>query len=161
VLQGHRGSRTSQLDVLSDVMRKITRFLMVLSWGAVFAVPIVLLMLCMPLVVMSPAIRQTVREAFVWVLPVFTLLGLGLAALGLLPGTRRSTKVLVRALSNGTTTFVPVDAERVGPLVFRILGTNKHSGTETWEFWPGETVRCEPRVADHVGKVLVAVERVT
>jgi MYXO-CTERM domain-containing protein len=142
-------------------MRKATKSLMVLSWGAVFAVPIVLLMLCMPLVVMSAAMRHAVRESFVWVLPIFTLLGLGLAALGLLPGTRRRTKVLVRAFSNGTTTFVPVDAERVGSLVFRILGTDTPKGTVTWEFWQGETVRCEPRVADHGGKVLVAVERVT
>jgi len=144
----------------TDVMRRHTRFLMMLLWAGVFPVSLVVLMLCTQMAVMSTASNQTVREIFVCAFAISPLLGFALAALGLLPGTRRNAKVFVRTFSNGTTTLVPVNAERVGPLVFRILSTDTYQGNLTWEFWQGDAVRCEPRVAKGGEEVLVAVERV-
>jgi hypothetical protein len=64
-------------------------------------------------------------------------------------------KVHVSLLDEGTEVWRPVDAELVGPSLFRLLGTVPND--ESWEFLPGTVVRCENRLLSS-GMVLVAIE---
>jgi hypothetical protein len=49
-------------------------------------------------------------------------------------------EVYVRLLDEGTEVSRPVNAELVGPGLFRLLGPVPNG--EVWEFQPGEIVRC-------------------
>jgi hypothetical protein len=62
--------------------------------------------------------------------------------------------VYVYLLDEGTDVWRPVTAERVGSDRFRLSGPLPRG--ETWQFPPGEVVRCEQRVLSG-GPVLVAV----
>lgn len=63
--------------------------------------------------------------------------------------------VYVALLDEGTDTWRPIAAERVGPGLFRLLGAVPPG--ESWRFKPGDVVRCQGRLLS--GRlVLVAVE---
>ena len=63
--------------------------------------------------------------------------------------------VYVALLNEGTEVWRPVAAEQVGPELFRLRGSVPAS--ESWQFQPGEVVRCEARVLSG-RQVLVAVK---
>jgi hypothetical protein len=67
------------------------------------------------------------------------------------------SEVYVALMNEGTAVWRPVPAEQVGPGVFR-LGAQVPEG-ESWEFGPGEVVRCEWRLFSGGETRLVAVER--
>jgi len=73
-----------------------------------------------------------------------------------------ATTIYVYLLEEGVDDWRPVDAELVGPGVYRIVGTNAHPETEHWEFQTGELVRCEEKTLtdNRPHRCLVAVERV-
>jgi hypothetical protein len=68
-------------------------------------------------------------------------------------GELRTVHVALR--DEGTDVWRPVAAEPVGPGLFRLLGPVPQG--ESWQFEPGEVVRCEDRLLSG-GLVLVAVE---
>ena len=64
-------------------------------------------------------------------------------------------KIYIALLEEGIDVWRPVTAERVGPEAFRIRGPVPDG--ETWEFQPGEVVRCEKKkLSDGVHDVAVA-----
>ncbi len=63
--------------------------------------------------------------------------------------------IYVALLNEGTNVWRPVAADQVGIGLFRLLGPVPK--TESWQFEPGEVVRCERRVLSD-GLALVAVE---
>ena len=65
-------------------------------------------------------------------------------------------EVSVALLEEGTDVWRTVVAERVGPALFRLIGPVPEG--ESWEFLPGEVVRCEERVFAGGLRGLVAVE---
>jgi hypothetical protein len=64
--------------------------------------------------------------------------------------------VYVALLEEGTDVWRPVVADVAGLGLFRLLGSVPED--ESWQFQPGEVVRCAERVLSG-GPVLVAVER--
>jgi hypothetical protein len=65
--------------------------------------------------------------------------------------------VFVALLDEGTAAWRPVPAEPVGPELFRLIGPVPDG--ESWEYNPGEIVRCGSRVCENGSIDLVAVER--
>jgi hypothetical protein len=63
--------------------------------------------------------------------------------------------VYVSLLNDGAIVWRPVTAEKLGPDLFRLQGPKPDY--ETWQFQPGQVVRCELRVLSG-GPALVAVE---
>lgn len=52
--------------------------------------------------------------------------------------------IYVKIVDEHFDAFRPVSAEQVSPMIYRLLGPVPDD--ETWEFQPGELVRCEDRV---------------
>ncbi len=75
------------------------------------------------------------------------------------PGYGEVCEVLVRLLDEGTDVFRLTQGIQLGPGLFRLLGTVPHG--ETWEFRPGEIVRCIIKVLSTTEAHWWAVERVT
>jgi hypothetical protein len=67
------------------------------------------------------------------------------------------TTVYVALLDEGVAVWRPVASESIGPNLFRIVGTVPDD--ESWEFHPGEIVRCEERAFQDGSRHLVATER--
>jgi hypothetical protein len=65
--------------------------------------------------------------------------------------------VYIPLLDEGTAVWRPVAAEPVGPGLFRIVGPVAED--ESWQFSPGELVRCRERVFSDGTTGLEAVER--
>jgi hypothetical protein len=68
------------------------------------------------------------------------------------------TEIFVFMLEEGTDVWRPVDAEMVGPGLFRIISQDPDPEDEVWEFKSGDVVRCEERLLSG-GKRLVAVAK--
>lgn len=66
--------------------------------------------------------------------------------------------VYIALLGEGVDVWRPAAAEQVAPNLFRLLGPVPPS--ESWQFQPGEVVRCEVRSLSE-GQALVAVESAT
>jgi hypothetical protein len=65
-----------------------------------------------------------------------------------------SRPIYVALLGEGTTVWRPVAAEPVGPGAFRLLGPVPPG--ESWQFQPGEVVRCREYVFSDGSRVWVA-----
>ena len=68
------------------------------------------------------------------------------------------TTIYVYILDEGTTVWRPVDATRVQENIYQINRENAIPVTETWQFMPGDIVRCEETELSE-GKCLVAIEK--
>jgi len=68
-----------------------------------------------------------------------------------------TTTIYMPLLNEGTATWRPVTAERLGPDTFRVLGPKP--ADEEWEFGPGSVVRGAPRTFDDGKEYVVAVGR--
>ena len=68
-------------------------------------------------------------------------------------------RIYVYLLDEGTDVWAPVDAERVGDDLYRIVSENSDPDDECWEFTTGEVVRCIPRIFSGGAQGLVAVAR--
>ena len=69
--------------------------------------------------------------------------------------------IYVALLDEGTDVWRPVAAESAGPDIYRIAREQRYDpSVETWEFEPGETVRCERRTFSDGVQAIVAVERI-
>jgi hypothetical protein len=66
-----------------------------------------------------------------------------------------SLLVYVALLDEGVDVWRPAPAEQVAPHLYRLLGPMPPD--ESWQFQPGEVVRCEARPLSE-GLALVAVE---
>ena len=58
----------------------------------------------------------------------------------------------------GVDVWRPVEAQIVGPGLYRIVTPNPDPDDEVWQFKCGDVVRCETRVLDEVHR-LVAVSK--
>ncbi len=67
--------------------------------------------------------------------------------------------IYVRLLDEGVEVRRPVRAEHVGGDVYRIVDQPYERDEETWEFEPGDVVRCEPMPSSE-GTILAATRRV-
>ena len=65
-------------------------------------------------------------------------------------------KIYMALLDEGIDVWRPIDAERLGPDIFRVIGPVPDG--ETWAFQPGEVVRCQKRKLSD-GTHEVATER--
>lgn len=96
-----------------------------------------------------------------WFLPLLALglpsAGLVLASLGLLPGTGRKEKILVRAFTPRGWALQLVEAVRIKSRVYRIISPN--SG-EQWEFSTGDIVQCAEQEMPDGHKKPIAILRV-
>lgn len=70
-----------------------------------------------------------------------------------------TVQIYVRLLGEAVDVWRPVEAELVRNESYRILDQDYDSGSETWEFEPGQTVLCELIDLDE-GRVLAGVRRV-
>jgi hypothetical protein len=68
-------------------------------------------------------------------------------------------EVYVGLRDEGTEVWRPVVAERLGGELFRLVGTVPDG--ESWQFQPGEVVRCREREFLGGARGLVAVEKVS
>ena len=82
-----------------------------------------------------------------WFVPITAVglptVGLLLALLGLLPGTRPAREVFVRVLSPAAFSLQRVQAVRIKSRFYRIITPN--AGDEPWEFTTGDLVECAER----------------
>ena len=96
-----------------------------------------------------------------WVVPVVGVglptVGLLLAFLGLLPGTRPPTEVFVRMLPSGESALQRVQAVRIKSRFYRIITRNQSN--EPWEFSTGDVVECTERDLPNGQRGLVAILR--
>jgi hypothetical protein len=67
-------------------------------------------------------------------------------------------RIYVALLDEGVDVWRPVEAERLGPDIFRIIGDIPEG--ESWAFQPGDIVRCREKQLSK-GALLVAHERVS
>ncbi len=67
-------------------------------------------------------------------------------------------RIYVFMPDEGVDTWRPVDAEAVGPGLYRIVSPDPDPEAEVWEFRSGDVVRCELRRLDG-GEFLVAVSK--
>lgn len=140
-------------------MRILLRLLVVLLWGAITATAALTLGWCTQFLPLTPVGGKLVHSALVWAIPLALSLGIGLAAFGLLPGTRWKTKILVRIYyTNGYSGYAYANALRLRPSVFRILSTTPTESPVTWQFVPGETVRCKRGMLSGGGREPVAIK---
>jgi hypothetical protein len=70
------------------------------------------------------------------------------------------TQIYVFMPEEAVHTWRPVDAEIVGPGLFRIVSPDPDPDDEAWEFKCGDVVRCEERAFEGGKRGLVAIERV-
>ena len=71
--------------------------------------------------------------------------------------TKKTQKIYVKLLNEGTDVCTPTEAMRLKKGLFMLLPTKDYDPLdEEWEFLPGSTVRCEEKTLSQ-GKVLVAV----
>lgn len=67
--------------------------------------------------------------------------------------------IYIALLNEGTSTWRPTLGRKVGPMTFEVLPTASYSPEdEDWEFPPGMTVVCQPRIVSE-GVELVAIHR--
>src|SRR5262245_37977662 len=96
-----------------------------------------------------------------WLVPVVAValptVGLLLAFLGLLPGTRPPTEVFVRLLPRGDSALQRVQAVRIKSRFYRIITRNQSQ--EPWEFSTGDVVECTERDLPNGQRGLVAILR--
>ena len=71
---------------------------------------------------------------------------------------RIMTEIFVFMPEEGVDVWRPVDAEAVGPCLFRIVSPDPDPEDEVWEFKSGDVVRCEERALAG-GRRLVAVSK--
>jgi len=69
-------------------------------------------------------------------------------------------QIYVYLLDEGVDVWRPVDAERVGDDLYRIISEAPDRDFEDWEFTTGEVVRCIPRILSGGAQGIVAVARV-
>lgn len=73
-----------------------------------------------------------------------------------------TVKIYINLLEEGTPTWRPTQAIPLSNGLYKILSTVDYNPEdEIWEFLPNSIVRCEPRKAEKVGMVLLAVEQVS
>lgn len=74
-------------------------------------------------------------------------------------------KIYVKLLNEGIDMFVPVNAQKIDILTYRVLDDDKKAYEEfleKWEFKTGDIVRCETKVLSQGTKdisTLVAIEK--
>jgi len=97
-----------------------------------------------------------------WLVPTLGVglptLGLALALLGFIPGTRPPVDIFVRLLPPQSAGFARVKGMRIRGGLFRIVSQN--SENLPWEFLTGETVQCSECVLPSGESGLVAVIRI-
>lgn len=69
------------------------------------------------------------------------------------------TTIYVYLLDEGTDVWRPVDAIHMKGDIYQIKPESRIPKTETWQFLPGDIVRCEEKLLSK-GNSLVAVEKV-
>lgn len=67
--------------------------------------------------------------------------------------------IYIALVDEGTDVWRPVSADLVDENVYRIVGSPP-DGTETWQFMPGDTVRCKHQAFAGGERRLVAYEKV-
>src|SRR5260221_11635754 len=97
------------------------RFLMALIWAGIFTSPIGMLGFFVAQLALNGEERREARELLVAAFPITFILGYCVGMLGLLPGTKRIVRILVRTSSHETIGVATARAERVNRHVFRIL----------------------------------------
>jgi hypothetical protein len=72
----------------------------------------------------------------------------------------KATEIIyVELVEEGTACWRPVEAERLGPEIFRVVG-EKPDG-EVWPFSVGDVVRCKVKTFQSGGMQLVASEKMS
>ncbi|MAY75027.1 MAG: hypothetical protein CMJ31_09995 [Phycisphaerae bacterium] len=71
-----------------------------------------------------------------------------------------STQIYVELIDEAVLVWRPVQAVHLRDSVYRISTQDYDREDETWEFEPGDVVRCE-NVNSSDGPILVAIERAT
>jgi hypothetical protein len=71
-----------------------------------------------------------------------------------------TTQILVFLPEEAVDTWRPVDAQAVGPGIYRIVSPNPDPDDEVWEFKSGDVVRCEERPVEGSERRLVAIAKV-
>lgn len=66
-------------------------------------------------------------------------------------------QIYVALLGEGTEVWRPVEAEQIGPVAYRLAGPVPEG--ETWEFQPGDVVRCKEKLFFEGVSGLVAIAR--
>ena len=71
-----------------------------------------------------------------------------------------SMEIYVFLLDEGTDVWRPVQAEKIGDNLFRIVSVNPDPENEKWQFSTGEIVKCEERSLSNSNKCFVAIEKI-
>lgn len=69
------------------------------------------------------------------------------------------TQIFVFMPAEAVHTWRPVDAENVGPGIYRIVSADPDPEDEVWEFKCGDVVVCEERTFQGGGRGMVAVAK--
>lgn len=70
-----------------------------------------------------------------------------------------NTTIYVYLLYEGTDVWHPVDATHIRENIYQIKPESIIPETETWQFLPGDIVRCEEKLLSK-GNSIVAIEKV-
>ena len=75
---------------------------------------------------------------------------------------KNNIEIYVYLLDEGTDVWRPVQAEKLGNNLFRIISINPDPDDEKWQFSTGNIVKCEERILSNSNpiKCLVAIEKI-
>jgi hypothetical protein len=118
---------------------------------------------CIVVCMTSVVLMVYMNGLMYWFVPVAAVglptIGLLLAFLGLLPGTRPAQGVFVRVLPPGAFSLQRVQAVQIKSRFYRIITPN--AGDEPWEFTTGDLVECAERDLPNGERGLLAILRVS
>ena len=65
--------------------------------------------------------------------------------------------IYIKLLDGGTIVYRPAQAMKIRENIYKILSSSDYDPeVETWEFKPGNTVRCEWKTSNNNARILVA-----